>query len=139
MKTKLEHIATIIAAAVWADGVYDPAEEITVEEIAEALELDEKLFKEAVEKLAKAFDGVTQNQAHAAALLDAAEAVDDEEIGIVFEAAMQMLLADSELSRAEVSNLLVIAEALGIEEEDAILMLADMVKTEPDLTINMED
>lgn len=138
MKTKLEHIATIIAAAVWADGVYDPAEEITVEEIAEALELDEKLFKEAVEKLAKAFDGVTQNQAHAA-LLDAAEAVDDEEIGIVFEAAMQMLLADSELSRAEVSNLLVIAEALGIEEEDAILMLADMVKTEPELTINMED
>ena len=69
----------------------------------------------------------------------AAEAVEDEEIGIVFEAAMQMLLADSELSRAEVSNLLVIAEALGIEEEDAILMLADMVKSEPDLTINMAD
>jgi uncharacterized tellurite resistance protein B-like protein len=50
-----------------------------------------------------------------------------------------MLLADSELSRAEVSNLLVIAEALGIEDEDAILMLADMVKTEPDLAINMAD
>ena len=72
-------------------------------------------------------------------LKDAAEAVDDEEIGIVFEAAMQMLLADSELSRVEVSNLLVIAEALGIEDEDAILMLADMVKTELDLTINMAD
>ena len=138
MKTSIENIAAIVAAAIWADGVYDPAEEITVEEIAEALELDEKAFKAAVDKQVKAFEKMSENQANAA-LKDAAEAVDDEEIGIVFEAAMQMLLADSEQSRAEVSNLLVIAEALGIEDEDAILMLADMVKTEPELTINMED
>lgn len=138
MKTSIENIAVVIAAAIWADGVYDPAEEITVEEIAEALELDEKAFKAAVDKHVKALEKMSDNQANAA-LKDAAEAVDDEEIGIVFEAAMQMLLADSELSRAEVSNLLVIAEALGIEEEDAILMLADMAKTEPELTINMED
>ena len=138
MKTSIENIAAVIAAAIWADGVYDPAEEVTVEEIAEALELDEKAFKAAVNKQVKALEKLSANQADAA-LHDAAEAVDDEEIGIVFEAAMQMLLADSELSRAEVSNLLVIAEALGIEEEDAILLLADMVKTEPELTINMED
>ena len=138
MKTSIENIAAIVAAAIWADGVYDPAEEITVEEIAEALELDEKAFKAAVDKHVKALEKMSDNQANAA-LKDAAEAVDDEEIGIVFEAAMQMLLADSELSRAEVSNLLVIAEALGIEDEDAILMLADMVKTELDLTINLED
>lgn len=138
MKTSIENIAAVIAAAIWADGVYDPAEEITVEEIAEALELDEEAFKAAVDKQVKALEKMSANQANAA-LKDAAEAVDDEEIGIVFEAAMQMLLADSELSRAEVSNLLVIAEALGIEDEDAILMLADMVKTEPELTINMED
>ena len=138
MKTRIENIAAVIAAAIWADGVYDPAEKITVEEIAEALDLDEKAFKAAVDKQVKALEKMSENQANAA-LKDAAEAVDDEEIGIVFEAAMQMLLADSELSRAEVSNLLVIAEALGIEEEDAILMLADMVKTEPELTINMED
>ena len=111
---------------------------IPVEEIAEALELDEATFKEAVTKCVKGLNGLSENQTNAV-LKDAAEAVDDEEIGIVFEAAMQMLLADSELSRAEVSNLLVIAEALGIEDEDAILMLADMVKTEPDLAINMAD
>ena len=138
MKTSIENIAAVVAAAIWADGVFDPAEKITVEEIAEALELDEKAFKAAVDKQVKALEKMSENQANAA-LKDAAEAVDDEEIGIVFEAAMQMLLADSELSRAEVSNLLVIAEALGIEDEDAILMLADMVKTEPELTINMED
>ena len=138
MKTSIENIAAVIAAAIWADGVYDPAEVVTVEEIADALELDEKAFKAAVDKQVKVLEKMTANQADAA-LHDAAEAVDDEEIGIIFEAAMQMLLADSELSRAEVSNLLVIAEALGIEDEDAILMLADMVKTEQDLTIIMED
>ena len=138
MKTKLEHIATIIAAAIWADGVYDEAEKITVDEIADALELDEAKFKEAVEKIVKGLKGLSDNMTNAA-LLDAAEAVADDEIGIVFEAAMQILLSDGELSRAEVSNLLVIADALGIETEDAILLLADMVKSEPELTINLED
>ena len=138
MKTKLEHIATIIAAAIWADGVYDEAEKITVDEIADALELDGDKFKEAVEKIVKGLEGLSDNMTNAA-LLDAAEAVADDEIGIVFEAAMQILLSDGELSRAEVSNLLVIANALGIETEDAILLLADMVKSEPELTINLED
>ena len=138
MKTKLEHIATIIASAIWADGVYDEAEEITVDEIADALELDGAKFKEAVEKIVKGLEGLSKNMTNAA-LLDAADAVADDEIGIVFEAAMQMLLSDGELSRAEVSNLLVIADALGIETEDAILLLADMVKAEPELAINLED
>lgn len=138
MKTKLEHISTIIASAIWADGVYDEAEEITVDEIADALELDSTKFKETVEKIVKGLNGLSENMTNAA-LLDAAEAVADDEIGIVFEAAMQMLLSDGELSRAEVSNLLVIADALGIETEDAILLLADMVKAEPELAINLEE
>ena len=138
MKTKIENIATIIAAAIWADGEYDPAEVITVEEIADALELNLKTFKTEVDKQVKTFEKATENQANAI-LLDAAEGVAEDEVGIVFEVAMQMLLADSELSRNEVSNLLVIAKALGIETEDAILLLADMVKEEEYLEINFED
>ena len=65
MKTSLENIAAIIAAAIWADGVYDPAEEITVEEIAEALELDEAKFKAAVNKCVKGLNGLSENQANA--------------------------------------------------------------------------
>ncbi|MCQ2317431.1 MAG: hypothetical protein MJZ90_00720 [Bacteroidales bacterium] len=138
MKTNIENIATIIAAAIWADGEYDEAEKVTVEEIADALELDLSAFKSAIDKQIKALDKMSANQTNAA-LQDAADAVDDEEIGIVFEAALQMLLADSELSRSEVSNMLVISDALGIEHEDAILMLADLVKEESDLSINMAD
>ena len=136
MKTRIEDIATIIAAAIWADNVYDEAEKITVEEIADALELNEAAFKKAVDAQVKALSKMSDNHANAA-LMDAAEAVDDEEIGIVYEAAMQMLLADGELSASEVSNLLVVANALGIEEEMAILLLSDMVKTEPELEINL--
>ncbi|MBP5548103.1 MAG: hypothetical protein J6X58_04325 [Bacteroidales bacterium] len=137
MKTRIEDIATIIASAIWADNVYDEAEKITVEEIADALELNEAAFKKAVDAQLKAMSKMSDNHANAA-LMDAAEAVDDEEIGIVFEAAMQMLLADGELSVSEVSNLLVVANALGIEEEMAILLLADMVKTEPELAIEIK-
>lgn len=137
MKTRIEDIATIIASAIWADNVYDEAEKITVEEIADALELDEAAFKKAVDAQVKAFSKMTDNHANAA-LMDAAEAVDDEEIGIVYEAAMQILLADGELTTSEVSNLLVVANALGIEEEMAILLLADMVKTEPELEIKFK-
>ena len=137
MKTRIEDIATIIAAAIWADNVYDEAEKITVEEIADALELNEAAFKKAVDAQVKALSKMSDNHANAA-LMDAAEAVDDDEIGIVYEAAMQMLLADGELSASEVSNLLVVANALGIEEEMAILLLADMVKSEPELEINLK-
>lgn len=137
MKTKIENIANVIASAIWADGVYDEAEKVAVEEIADALELDEKKFQAAVDSQVAALEKMTDNQVNAA-LLDAAEGVDDEEIGIIFEAALQMLIADNELTHAEISNMLVIAEALGIETEDAILMLADLVKEEDELEINME-
>ena len=56
MKTKIENIATIIAAAIWADGEYAPAEEVTVEEIAEALGLNLKTFKAEVDKQTKTFE-----------------------------------------------------------------------------------
>lgn len=138
MKTSIESIAKIIASAIWADGVFDEAEKVTVEEIAEALELNVAEFANAVNEAVAQIENMSGNMA-TAVLQDAAEEVDDEEIGIVFECAMQMVLADSELSRAEVSTLFVLAEALGIEQEDAVLMLADMIQEEEELTISMEE
>lgn len=138
MKTNIESIANVIAAAIWADGVYDESEKVTVEEIADALELNEVKFKTAVDSQVAVLKNMTENQVNAA-LLDAAEAVDDEEIGVVFESALQILISDNELTHAEINNMLVIADALGIEAEDAILMLVDLVKEEPELEVNMEE
>ena len=68
-------------------------------------------------------------------VIGAAEGVDEEEAEIVFEAVLQMIISDNVLASAEVSTALAIAEALDIEQETAVLLLADLIKSEPELEI----
>lgn len=138
MKTSIETIAAFISAAIWADGVYDEAEKITVEEIADALELDTDAFKAAIEDNVAKISTMDDEEVNEF-LLVASDNVDDMEIGILYEAAMQIVITDNKLSYTEVSNLLMIAEVLGIEDEMAVLLLADMVKTEPELDISFDE
>lgn len=49
-----------------------------------------------------------------------------------------MVLADGVIDEDEVNNLLAIADALGMEAAQAVLLLCDMVKTEPDLQVVVE-
>lgn len=136
MTTDIKSVASFIATAIWADGQYDEAEQVAVSEIADALEYDENDFNAAVNSAIdeiKDFDEDAVND-H---LVKAADKIDDEEIGIVFEAALEIVLADGVLSGDEVTELLVMASALGISDEDAVLMLADMVKEEPELIIKL--
>ncbi|MGM9852016.1 MAG: TerB family tellurite resistance protein [Muribaculaceae bacterium] len=138
MKTKLNSLAALLSAAVWADGEYVEAEKEAVAEVADALEIAPEELEAAVSTEVSKISGMDE-EALSEYLLDAGEAVDESEAGIVFEALLQVVLADSELSRSEVSTLLSVAEAIGIEAEDAVLMLADMVKTEEDIEIDFED
>lgn len=138
MKTSIETIAAFISAAIWADGVYDEAEKITVEEIADALELDTDAFKAAIEDNVAKISTMDDEEVNEF-LRVASDNVDDMEIGILYEAAMQIVITDNKLSYTEVSNLLMIAEVLGIEDEMAVLLLADMVKTEPELDICFDE
>lgn len=138
MKTKIDSLAALLSAAVWADGEYVEAEKEAVAEVADALEIAQEELEAAVSTEVSKISGMDE-EALSEYLLDAGEAVDESEAGIVFEALLQVVLADSELSRSEVSTLLSVAEAIGIEAEDAVLMLADMVKTEEDIEIDFED
>ncbi|MCQ2192839.1 MAG: TerB family tellurite resistance protein [Paludibacteraceae bacterium] len=137
MKTKIEDIATIVAVAVWADGEFAEAEKIVVAEVAKAIDTDEKKFVSTIEKLSKEIEGKDE-EAINALLEKAADNVDDEEVAGILEIAIQVLLSDGVLSYDEVSNLLAIAEALGVDEADAVLMLADAVKDEEDIEIDMD-
>ena len=137
MKTDIKTIASFIATAIWADGVYDEAEKIAVSEIGDALEFDENEFCEAVLAAVEEIKDLDEDAANDY-LQKAADAVDDEEIGIVLEAALEIVLADGILSEEEVAELLAMATALGISDEMAILMLSDMVKEEPELTISFQ-
>lgn len=64
--------------------------------------------------------------------------VDPEETGEVYQALMQMMLCDGVLTAGEIYNMLAMAEALDIDRESAVLMLCDLVKTEPELEISFE-
>ena len=137
MNTKMINIAQLLAATIWADGEYDEAEKIAVGEIAEALEFDGAEFESTVnaeiEKIAALDEeGITNY------IIDAAEGVDEEEAEMVYEVVLQIIISDNVIGPAEVATATAIAEALDIEQEIAILLLLDMVKSEPELEIDFE-
>lgn len=137
MKTAPNTIASLLAACIWADGEYEEVERTTAEEVAEAFGLDQKVFH----KYMTAAMVEVQNLSPEAATTYAvkhAEKVDPEETGEVYQAIMQMMLCDGVLTAGEVHNLLAMADALDIDQSSAILMLCDMVKTEPELEVSFE-
>ena len=134
MKIDIKHLAAYVATAIWADGEYDEAEKISLEEIAEACECDSSTLVEEVEKsLAEIEDKSGEELIEY--LLSHSKAVDDEEIEMVFLAALQILTVDGILTVDEVNNLLAIASTLGITDEVAILHLVELVKEDSDLEV----
>lgn len=138
MNTAPNTIASLLAACIWADGEYAEVERITAEEIAEALEFPAKDFHKYMTAAMVEVQNLTPEAATTYAVKHAAK-VDPEETGEVFQSLMQMMLCDGVLTAGEVYNLLAMAEALDIDRETAILMLCDMVKTEPELEVSFED
>lgn len=137
MKTAPNTIASLLAACIWADGEYEEVERTTAEEVAEAFGLDDKDFH----KYMTAAMVEVQNLSPEAATTYAvkhAEKVDPEDTGEIYQAIMQMMLCDGVLTAGEVHNLLAMAEALDIDRNSAVLMLCDMVKTEPELEVSFE-
>lgn len=137
MKTNSNTLASLLAACIWADGQYEEVERITAEEIAEAFELDPKEFHKYMTAAMVEVQNLTSEAATTYAVKHA-EKVDPEETGEVYQALMQMMLCDGVLTYTEVYNLLALAEALDIDREAAILMLCDMVKTEPELEVSFD-
>ena len=138
MITKPNTIASLLAACIWADGEYTEVERITADEIADAFELPEKDFQKYMTAALVEVQNLSPEAATTYAVKHA-EKVDPEETGEVYQAIMQMMLCDGVLTAGEVYNLLAMAEALDIDRETAILMLCDMVKTEPELEVSFEE
>lgn len=134
MKTDIKHLAAFAAVAIWADGEYDEAERVALEEIAEAFELDEATLKQEVDAAYAEIENKSEEEVNDYLYAHSAE-IEDEEADYVFEAMLEILLIDGVLSSEEVSNLMSMAGALGIDEERAILMLVDMAKEETDLEV----
>ena len=138
MKTKPNTLASLLAACIWADGEYSEVERITADEIADAFDIPEKDFQKYMTAALVEVQNLSPEAATNYAVKHA-EKVDPEDSGEIYEALMQMMLCDGVLTAGEVFNLLAMAEALDIDRETAILLLCDMVKSEPEMEISFEE
>lgn len=136
MKTDIKHLAAFVAVAIWADGVYDEAEKISIEEIADAFELDSAVLASEVDAALAEIENKSEEEIDEY-LRKHSEEIEDEEAEMIYLATLQIVLVDGVLGSDEVSNLLSIASSLGIDDEIAILHLVDMVKEEPELQIEL--
>lgn len=134
MNTDIKNLAAVLATVVWVDGVYDEAEKVAVEEIAEALELDNAELTAAVEAALGEVENMNEEQVNEYILNNSAE-IDEEEAEIVFEAALQIAIVDGVLGVEEVDNLLAVASALGIDDARAVLLIIDLAKEEEELEL----
>lgn len=138
MKTPDITIASLLAAIIWADGEYSDVERETVGEVADALGIPEKILSMNITAALVELKNLDEKTATEFAVKHAVK-VDDEETGEVFQAVMQLALCDNVLTYNEVHNILTIAEALDIDRDAAVLMLCDLVKTEPELEVSFEE
>lgn len=134
IKSTEEALAKFIGAAAWADGVFDEAERVACEEIADALGKNAIKFGALVDKTHREMEKLDEETFNEY-LVNAALDIDEDDVEYVFECVLQIILADGILQQEEVENLMAIADALGIDNAHAILMLCDMIKEEPDMTV----
>ena len=134
MKTDINTLASLIASMVWCDGEYSELERACVADIAEALGINTEELSDKVKAAADELNDLDDDAVTAFMCKHAAK-VAEEDLGVVFEAMMEIALCDGVLTVDEVGNLMEAADALNIERNDAILLLCDMVKIEPDLEL----
>lgn len=138
MKTSTATIGSILAAIIWSDNEYSDIERSVISEIAGAFGISEKELSMNVTAALVELKNMDEDKATEFAVKHAAK-VNDEEIGEVFQAILQMAMCDNVLAYGEVHNILALAQALGIDTDTAVLMLCDLVKTEPELEVSFED
>ena len=136
MTTEIKHIAAIVATTIWADGEYDEAEKIAIGEIADAFELNAEEFAAAIDVELAVIEPMDEEGVNNYILEHSAE-VDEEEAEMLLQAVLQVVIVDGILGEEEVENILSIASALGINDSRAVLMLADLVKEEPELQVEL--
>jgi tellurite resistance protein len=134
MITDIKHIAAVVATSIWADGEYDEAEKIAIEEIADAFELDATDFAKEVEAAIAEIEPMDEEQVNNYILEHSAE-VEDEEAAMLYEAVLQIITIDGVVGTDEMENALSIASALGLDEAQAVLLFADLVREEPEIEL----
>ena len=136
MKTDIKVTARLMASILVAGGEYGEQEQAIVLEVAEALQYNEDDFFSAVEAALDEVEELDEDKLNTT-IKEQAALVADEEMGLVFESALELSLADRVLTISEAEMLHAIAEALGISAPMATLLIADMLNEEDDIEIDL--
>lgn len=135
MKSDIKNVAAFLAVAIWADGVYAEEEKMILAEIAEVLNVEESELTENVDEALKVLQD-KDDEAVQAYIIENASALDEEDVNVLMQCAIEIVLADDVIARDEVQVLFDLADATGsVEHTDLALMLADLVKYNPDIEI----
>ncbi len=135
MKSDIKNVAAFLAVAIWADGVYAEEEKTILSEIAEVLNVEESELTENVDEALKVLQD-KDDEAVQAYIIENASALDEEDVKVLMQCAIEIVLADDVIARDEVQVLFDLADATGsVEHTDVALMLADLVKYNPDIEI----
>jgi len=135
MKSDIKNVAAFLAVAIWADGVYAEEEKMILAEIAEVLNVEESELTENVDEALKVLQD-KDDEAVQAYIIENASALDEEDVKVLMQCAIEIVLADDVIARDEVQVLFDLADATGsVEHTDVALILADLVKYNPDIEI----
>ena len=135
MNSDLKNVAAFLAVAIWADGVYADEEKVILDDIAEVLKVDKDTLKHEVDAAVKSLE-TKNDDGIAGFLIENASAVEEEDAVVLMECAIEIVLADNVITRDEVDTLFDLADATGtIEHSDVVMMIADLVKTCPEMEI----
>ena len=135
MKSDIKNVAAFLAEAIWADGVYAEEEKMILAEIAEVLNVEESELTENVDEALKVLQD-KDDEAVQTYIIENASALDEEDVKVLMQCAIEIVLADDVIARDEVQVLFDLADATGsVEHTDVALMLADLVKYNPDIEI----
>ena len=135
MKSDIKNVAAFLAVAIWADGVYAEEEKMILAEIAEVLNVEESELTENVDEALKVLQD-KDDEAVQAYIIENVSALDEEDVKVLMQCAIEIVLADDVIARDEVQVLFDLADATGsVEHTDVALMLADLVKYNPDIEI----
>ena len=135
MKSDIKNVTAFLAVAIWADGVYAEEEKTILSEIAEVLNGEESELTENVDEALKVLQD-KDDEAVQAYIIENASALDEEDVKVLMQCAIEIVLADDVIARDEVQVLFDLADATGsVEHTDVALMLADLVKYNPDIEI----
>ena len=108
---------------------------MTLAEIAEVLNVEESELTENVDEALKVLQD-KDDEAVQAYIIENASALDEEDVKVLMQCAIEIVLADDVIARDEVQVLFDLADATGsVEHTDVALMLADLVKYNPDIEI----